>query len=83
MANKSAIELLKLNYFTFLFSLLPIMDVDFMDELLKHGLLPGGVKSKLESLTGHYHERSLLIKFFLDNVPALTIAYNLGTFSGS
>ena len=47
------------------------MDVDFMDELLKHDLLPGGVKSKLKSLTGHYERSS----YFLDNVikPALAV----------
>ena len=70
MAKRSATELFE-HYYTALVYSLPIKDVDFMDELLKHDLLPGGVKSKLESLTVHYERSS----YFLDNVikPGLAI----------
>ena len=70
MAKRSATELFD-HYYTVLVYSLPIKDVDFMDELLKRDLLPGGVKSKLESLTVHY-ERST---YFLDNVikPGLAV----------
>lgn len=70
MAKRSATELLK-HYYTTLINLLPIDDIDFMDELLKHDLLPGGVKSKLESLTVHKQRSS----YFLDNVikPGLAV----------
>ena len=70
MAKKSATELYNHYYMALVYSL-PIKDVDFMDELLKHDLLPGGVKSKLESLTVNY-ERST---YFLDNVikPGLAV----------
>ena len=70
MAKRSATELFEHYYIGLVFSL-PIKDVDFMDELLKHDLLPGGVKSKLESLTVNY-ERST---YFLDNVikPGLAV----------
>ena len=73
MAKRSATELFD-HYYTTLVYLLPIKDVDFMDELLKHDLLPGGVKSKLESLTVH-KERS---SYFLDNVikPGLAVGNN-------
>ena len=62
------------HYYAALISLLPFNDTDFMDELLKHGLLPGDVKSKLESLTVH-NERS---SYFLDNVikPGLVVGNN-------
>ena len=70
MAKRAAAELFE-HYYTGLVYSLPINDIDFMDELLKHDLLPGGVKSKLESLTVHY-ERST---YFLDNVikPGLAV----------
>ena len=70
MAKRSATELFEHYYMALVYSL-PIKDVDFMDELLKHDILPGGVKSKLESLTVHY-ERST---YFLDNVikPGLAV----------
>ena len=70
MAKISAAELFE-HYYTVLVYLLPIKDADFMDELLKHNLLPGGVKSKLESLT-ILNERS---SYFLDNVikPELAV----------
>ena len=63
MAKRSATELFD-HYYTTLVYLLPIKDDDFMDELLKHGLLPGDVKSKLESLTVNYERSS----YFLDSV---------------
>ena len=70
MAKRSATELLE-RYYTVLVFSLPIKDADFMDELLKHDLLPGGVKSKLESLV-ELNERS---SYFLDNVikPGLAV----------
>ena len=70
MAKRSATELLE-RYYTVLVFSLPIKDADFMDELLKHDLLPGGVKSKLESLV-EVNERS---SYFLDNVikPGLAV----------
>ena len=68
--KRSATELFD-HYYTVLVYSLPIKDVDFMDEMLKHDLLPGGVKSKLESLTVHYERSS----YFLDNgiKPGLTV----------
>ena len=70
MAKRSATELFDHYYMTLVY-LLPIKDLDFMDELRKHGLLPGGVKSKLESLTIHKQRSS----YFLDNVikPGLAV----------
>ena len=70
MAKRSATELFDHYYMVLVYSL-PVKDVDFMDELLKHDLLPGGVKSKLESLTVHYERSS----YFLDNVikPGLAV----------
>ena len=70
MAKRSATELFE-HYYTTLVYLLPIKDVDFIDELLKHDILPGGVKSKLESLS-EINERS---SYFLDNVikPGLAV----------
>ena len=70
MAKRSATELFD-HYYTTLAYLLPIKDVDFMDELLKHDLLPGGVKSKLESLI----ELNARSSYFLDNVikPGLAV----------
>ena len=71
--RSSAAELFKQYYSALVFSL-PIKDVDFIDELLKHGLLPGDLKIKLESLTVH-NERS---SYFLDNVikPGLAVGNN-------
>ena len=62
------------HYYAALVSLLPFNDTDFMGELLEHGLLPGDVESKLESLTVH-NERS---SYFLDNVikPGLVVGNN-------
>ena len=73
IAKRSADELFKQYYSTLVF-LLPIKDVDFMDELLKHGLLPGDLKIKLESLTV-FKERS---SYFLDNLikPGLAVGNN-------
>ena len=70
MAKRSATELFE-RYCTILVYLLPVKDADFMDELCKHDLFPGDVKSKLESLTVH-SERS---SYFLDNVikPELAV----------
>jgi len=70
MAKRSATELFE-HYYTGLVFLLPIEDADFMKELDKHDLLPGDLKSSLESITIQ-HERS---SYFLDNVikPRLTI----------
>ena len=75
MAKRSAAELFKQYYSILVFSL-PIKDVDFMDELFKHDLLPGDLKVKLESLTVH-NERS---SYFLDNVikPGLAVGNNRG-----
>ena len=71
MAKRSATELFDRYYTALVFSL-PIKDPDFMDELLKHGLLCADVKSKLESITVH-SERS---SYFLDNVikPGLAVS---------
>ena len=76
MAKRSATELFD-HYHTALVYSLPINDIDFMNELLKHDLLPGGVKSKLESLTVHYERSS----YYLDNVikPGLAVG-NSGCF---
>ena len=63
MAGKSAAELFE-HYYTVLVYSLPIKDTEFVDDLLKHGLLPESLKIKLESLTEH-HKRS---SCFLDNV---------------
>ena len=73
MAKRSATELFERYYTTLVFSL-PVKDVDFMDELLKHGLLHADMKSKLESLTVHKQRSS----YFLDNVikPGLAIGNN-------
>ena len=70
MAKRSATELFE-HYYTTLVYLLPSKDVDFIDELRKHDILPGGVKSKLESLS-EINERS---SYFLDNVikPGLAV----------
>ena len=70
MAKRSATELFEHYYVGLVFSL-PIKDADFMDELLKHNLLPGDVKFKLESLTVHKQRSS----YFLDKVikPGLAI----------
>ena len=70
MAKRSATELFEHFYRTLVF-LLPIKDADFMDELLKHDLLPGDVKFKLESLTVHKQRSS----YFLDKVikPRLAV----------
>ena len=70
MTKRSATELYE-HYYTTLVYLLPIKDVDFMDELLKHDLLPGDMKSKMESLV-EFNARSA---YFLDNVikPGLGI----------
>ena len=63
MAKRSATELYE-HYYTGLVFSLPIKDVDFMDELLKHDLLPEDVKSKMESLV----ELNKKSAHFLDNV---------------
>ena len=70
MAKRSAIKLFD-SYYTALVFLLPIKDIDFIDELVKHDLLPGELKIKLEQLTSH-DERS---SYFLDNVikPGLVV----------
>ena len=70
MAQRSATELFERYYAALLYSL-PIKDADFMDELLKHGLLRADVKSKLESLIVHKQRSS----YFLDNVikPGLAV----------
>ena len=70
MAQRSVTELFERYYAVLVFSL-PIKDADFMDELLKHGLLRADVKSKLESLTVHKQRSS----YFLDNVikPGLAV----------
>ena len=75
MAKRSATELFE-HYYTALVFSLPIKDVDFMDELLKHGLLPGDLKIKLESLTVLKKKSS----YFLDNVikPGLVVGNNRG-----
>ena len=73
MAKRSATELFEHYYMALVYSL-PIKDADFMDELPKHDLLPGDVKSKLESLA-EINERS---SYFLDNVikPGLGVGNN-------
>ena len=70
MAKRSAAELFE-QYYTALVYLLPIKDDDFMSELHKHDLLPGDLRSILESLTAHNQRSS----YFLDNVikPALAV----------
>ena len=70
MAQRSATELFE-RYFTALVYSLPIKDVDFLEELLKHNLLRADMKSKLESLTYHYERSS----YFLNNVikPELAV----------
>ena len=70
MAKRSATELFE-HYYTGLVFSLPIKDATFMDELCKHDLFPGDVKSKLESLTITYERSS----YFLDNVikPGLAV----------
>ena len=70
MAKRSAAELFE-HYYSALVYLLPIKDTDFTDELLKHDLLPGDLKIKLDSLTLH-NERS---SYFLDTVvkPELAV----------
>ena len=70
MAKRSATELFEHYYTTLVFSL-PVKDADFMDELLKHDLLPGDMKFKLESLTVHKQKSS----YFLDKVikPRLAV----------
>ena len=70
MAKKSATDLFD-RYYSILVQSLPIKDVDFMEELLKNDLLPGGVKSKLESLTARFKRSS----YFLVNVikPGLAV----------
>ena len=70
MAKRSAAELFE-HYYSALVYSLPIKDTDFMDELLKHDLLPGDLKIKLDSLTVH-NERS---SYFLDTVvkPGLAV----------
>ena len=60
MAQRSATELFERYYAVLVFSL-PIKDADFMDELLKHGLLRADVKSKLESLTVHKQRSSYFL----------------------
>ena len=70
MAKKSANELFERYYMGLVFSL-PVTDIDFSDKLFEHDLLPGDLRTKLESLTAH-NERS---SYFLDNVikPGLAI----------
>ena len=78
MAKRSATELLE-HYYMAMIYLLPIRDVDFLDKLCKHDLLPGDVKFQLESLTILSEKSS----YFLDNVirPRLA-AGNSRCFSG-
>ena len=75
MAGRSTTELFE-RYYTTLVYLLPIKDIEFIDELLKHDLLPGDLKIKLESLTEHYERSS----YFLDNVikPQLAVGDHKG-----
>ena len=70
MAKRSATELFD-HYYTILVYLLPTKDNDFMDELLKRDLLPGDVKSKMESLV----ELDARSSYYLDNVikPGLAV----------
>ena len=70
MAKRSAMELFEQNYTALVFSL-PMKDTDFIDDLLKHDLLPGDLKIRLESLSV-LNERS---SYFLDNVikPRLAV----------
>ena len=69
MAKNSAAELFE-RYYTALVYSLPIKDTDFLDELLKHDLLPGDLKTKLESLTLHNQRSS----YFLDNMINVGLA---------
>ena len=70
MAKRSATELFE-HYYTVLVFSLPIKDADFMDELLKHDLLPGDVKFKMEPLA----ELNARSSYYLDNVikPELAV----------
>ena len=63
MAKRSAMELFEHNYTALVFSL-PMKDTDFIDDMLKHDLLPDDLKIRLESLSV-LNERS---SYFLDNV---------------
>ena len=76
MAKQSPNELFE-HYHTALVFSLPMKDATFMDELLKHDLLPEDVKTKLEALTEHNQRASC----FLDSVikPGLA-AGNCGCF---
>ena len=75
MAGRSTTELFE-RYYTTLVYLLPIKDIEFIDELLKHDLLPGDLKIKLESMTIHYERSS----YFLNNVikPQLAVSDHKG-----
>ena len=75
MARKSTTELFE-HYCTALVYLLPIKDTEFIEELLKHDLLPGDLKIKLESMTVHYERSS----YFLDSVikPQLAVGDHKG-----
>ena len=70
MVNRSASELFE-NYHRTLIYVLPIKDATFINELLKHGLLTGELKIKLESLSMHNKRASC----FLDNAikPGLAV----------
>ena len=69
MAKKSASELFE-HYYTTLMYLLPMKDATFMDELLKHGLLDGDLKIKLESNVMNNQRAS----YFLDSVIKTRLA---------
>lgn len=73
MAKRSAKELFE-QYHTALVFVLPVKDSDFMDELHKHDLLPGDLKTKLESLI----ERNERSSYFLDSIikPGLAVGKN-------
>ena len=70
MAKRSATELFE-HYYTVLVYSLPLKDADFIEELVKHDLLPRDLKSSLESLTINSERAS----YFLDNVikPGLSV----------
>ena len=69
MAKRSAAELFEYYYTALVYSL-PIKDADFLNELFKNDLLPGDLKTKLESLTLR-NERS---SYFLDNMIKVGLA---------
>ena len=73
MAKRSSLELFE-HYYQGLIYSLPMKDANFMDHLIKHGLVSIDIRKILEGLSAHKERAS----YFLDNVikPKILVGNN-------